>query len=725
MGQKRKFSSSDSPADAHASSNHLGIGATLSLLRHPDLPARGSDSSKQSHSPPRHLGQETTEAKDGDDITAGWQVAGPRWKTKNAKRQKQSGNYPVITHSHHSKLSRVVKIQDLQALILYLLADGTAPQWVSVSNHTSIQKVVVVMVPGLEKAMFDGDALNQAGSDSHKFPVKASTTELDEKPYSSPDDYFPVKLNKETLAEPLQPLADIFPHLWPVMTPGDDKNSRMHSPITAILSAALPKSKEEKKSKGPYPPREGGSWENKRTRITEFISDAEQLRDNGYALHPVFLETDDERAAELRRRQAAGMPADGWVDSNVQSLEDGQVPEESIEQGSITAGREVLAMDCEMCRTEGGDLDLTRVTIIAWDGSVLLDELVKPEKPIIDYLTQYSGITKEKLELVSTTLSDIQTRLVEILHPKTILIGHSLNADLIALKFTHPFIIDTSILYPHQTGPHLKQSLKYLSQKYLNREIQKGHGATGHDSIEDATTCLDLVKQKCEKGPRWGTVEASTESIFKRLSRFSRPASHSNGTSNLQKGRTSAVIDWGRPGTGTGARDATVTLGCASDSEVVSNLSTALRGPSESHPEIPAGGVDFAWARLRELENARGWRNDQRPAPPHNTNIKSDEGESPATDTPAADLPSIVAQTVAHITQIHATLPRCTALVVYSGSGDPREMSHWQAVQQRFRLEYRTRKWDELSVRWTDDEDVALRRAVRKARQGLAFVVVA
>jgi len=48
----------------------------------------------------------------------------------------------------------------------------------------------------------------------------------------------------------------------------------------------------------------------------------------------------------------------------------------------------VFGLDCEMCETSSGR-EVTRVTMIAWDGTVAYDELVKPSNEIIDYLTQY------------------------------------------------------------------------------------------------------------------------------------------------------------------------------------------------------------------------------------------------------------------------------------------------------------------------------------------------
>src|ERR1700684_4337602 len=134
---------------------------------------------------------------------------------------------------------------------------------------------------------------------------------------------------------------------------------------------------------------------------------------------------------------------------------------------------------------------------------------------------RYSGITEKMLGPVTTTLPDIQKKLLDILTPRTILIGHYLNSDLTPLKITPPYIIDTGVIYPHPRVPPLKSSLKWLAQKYLGKEIQKGHGTTGpgagHDAIEDARTCLELVKQKCEKGKGWGTSDAQGENIFKRV----------------------------------------------------------------------------------------------------------------------------------------------------------------------------------------------------------------
>lgn len=435
---------------------------------------------------------------------------------------------------------------------------------------------------------------------------------------------------------------------------------------------------------------------------------------------------------------------------------------------------------------------------------------------------------------VTTTLKDIQQKLLKLFHPRSILIGHSLNSDLTALKMTHPYIVDTSLLYPHPRGPPLKSSLKYLANKYLGKEIQKG-GDGGHDSIEDARTCLDLVKQKCEKGPHHGSGEAAQENLFKRLARagvnYKNNRGTSTGTSLGQK--STAAIDWGNPKLGPGA-PANFVIGCKSDEDVTAGVIRAVQGDSDGK-EIPGGGVDFVWARMRELESLKGWWNNNRNVDtalptkttplmdsmnglalpnaaktqqvlddnavakathvgmsaehadeqqseletiaiketlaslpkqlnttPSNPEVlgrsnpdqgpsaesqKEYEQESPplhhdSLSPPAAPLPSLpslsetpndsfqkatekaVSTLSANLLKIYNALPPCTAIVLYTGSGDPREMSRLQHMQQTFKTEYKTKKWDELSVKWTDVEEQALKKAARDAREGLGFVGV-
>jgi RNA exonuclease 1 len=287
------------------------------------------------------------------------------------------------------------------------------------------------------------------------------------------------------------------------------------------------------------------------------------------------------------------------------------------------------------------------------------------------------------------------------------------------LKLSHPYIVDTSILYHHPRGPPLKSSLKWLASKFINREIQKGHGTMGHDSIEDARACLDLVKLKCERGPKWGTSDAAGESIFKRLGRTPKAV---NATfNNKTSGKTGAIIDHGAPERNFGTM-ANHCIGCTSDLDVVEGVKRAVLGDPDGSL-IPGGGVDFTWARLRELETLRGWSNDNRHPPSISIPMTFSSDPPPTKSDPSpATLGAAVSQTIQHIQTIRDFLPPCTIFVVYSGTGDPREMGRLQGMQRTFKREYATKKWDELSVKWTDTEEQALRAACMVARQGVGFV---
>ncbi|XP_051876680.1 RNA exonuclease 1 homolog isoform X2 [Pristis pectinata] len=93
----------------------------------------------------------------------------------------------------------------------------------------------------------------------------------------------------------------------------------------------------------------------------------------------------------------------------------------------------IYAINSEVCYTKQG-AELARVSVVNANLEVVYDEFVKPENEVIDYNTGFSGVSQEDLINAKTTLSDVQTALLRILSADAILIGHSLDKDLLAVK---------------------------------------------------------------------------------------------------------------------------------------------------------------------------------------------------------------------------------------------------------------------------------------------------
>ncbi|KAI1295145.1 RNA exonuclease 3 [Mortierella claussenii] len=156
---------------------------------------------------------------------------------------------------------------------------------------------------------------------------------------------------------------------------------------------------------------------------------------------------------------------------------------------------EVVAMDCEMCYTAGG-FELIRISVIDKAGKPVLDELVKPKHTVLDLNSRFSGITS--LEGTKYSLEQARDRLFEIINKDTIIIGQSLENDFKVLRLVHTRVIDTAVLYPHpRHQQNVRYSLQTLAKQHLRVIIQDSED--GHDSFEDAKTCLDLVRLKIQK----------------------------------------------------------------------------------------------------------------------------------------------------------------------------------------------------------------------------------
>jgi DNA polymerase III epsilon subunit-like protein len=147
-----------------------------------------------------------------------------------------------------------------------------------------------------------------------------------------------------------------------------------------------------------------------------------------------------------------------------------------------------------MVETENGH-ELARLSIIDKDFELLYDQYCKPALEVKNFHFQYSGITQQNIDEATKTLKDVQEDLKAFMDCQTIIVGHSLENDLFALKLIHKRIVDTSVLFSTRQGT--KIALKQLSMNYLKFKIQCNDG-TGHDPSEDARASLALAKYKIE-----------------------------------------------------------------------------------------------------------------------------------------------------------------------------------------------------------------------------------
>ncbi|KAL6498236.1 hypothetical protein OROGR_028633 [Orobanche gracilis] len=176
------------------------------------------------------------------------------------------------------------------------------------------------------------------------------------------------------------------------------------------------------------------------------------------------------------------------------------------EEWVVTKGRKkfkasrptkLIAIDCEMVLCEDGTEALVKVCAVDRDLQVKLDEVVNPNKAIDDYRTEITGISAEHLAGVTHSLDDVQISMKKLLSRDTILVGHSVNNDLQALKINHTRVIDTSYIFKHASGPtNKKPSLSLLCKAMLGYELRKeGHP---HNCLDDARAAMKLVLARLE-----------------------------------------------------------------------------------------------------------------------------------------------------------------------------------------------------------------------------------
>ncbi|KAG9041406.1 hypothetical protein FS837_012312 [Tulasnella sp. UAMH 9824] len=489
---------------------------------------------------------------------------------------------------------------------------------------------------------------------------------------------YPIGLPPATDAEHLKSLHKLFSHGCPSRAPGDQ--TRMHSALSTFLN--VPVSAEEKVRRV----KERNKQQSNLAIVNDpsvFVLTPAQMSANGYTL-PSYIELPPETSTDSVDE------ATNWVRLSPKRdeswVETPQAP--LLDLNGKPPKQKVWALDCEMIETTRGK-ELGRISIVDFDSScVIFDSLVKPTNPVTSYLTQYSGLSEELLSKATLTLADIQQKLLSpgMIDSWTILVGHSLENDLGALKLAHPRVIDTSVIYHHTKGPPAKPGLKWLAQKWLGKTIQASEG--GHDSREDATTCVELLKKKMHYGVNFGRFDHDQESIFEVMTRKDKRSAYIGAGANVVASKATTRVD------------------CDNDVEimeaVISNIATH----------------DVVFARLQQLSYALEWSTPFRPRS--------------ALDTPAApppDLNTTLTNLDSAIARLHASLPAYTALCIFTGHSDPRRM---------IELNKRKSQWDNLTRGtggklpseipkeewWTAQDGRNLEDESERAKKGLVFFCI-
>ncbi|KAF7305777.1 Ribonuclease H [Mycena chlorophos] len=615
--------------------------------------------------------------------TDGWTKVEKR-KAKKEKRleEKATATQPRFMYANTEivKRNHAIAIDDVRDLVIHIMADASCPNFVRINDTTLIQKVVTVLVPGLT-----ADLLNLP-------PLPTSAT-------SNPNIPLAIPLPTADSPAKLPFVASTYSHACPTRAPGDQY--RMHSILTSFFQSPVTQAELKKRS--------AANAQRTRDKDPEqYTLTVEQMVENEYPI-PSYM-------ADVFQK-----PDGSWIET----------PKETpVPLLEVKPQRKVYCVDCEMCLTEDGK-ELTRVCLIDfYAGTVIYDQLVKPTKPVLDYLTKWSGITAAQLGPVTTTLSQVQAHILKLLSPPApnpfststsvpaphltpILIGHSLESDLKALKLCHPLCIDTALLYHHPRGRPLKPGLAWLTRKWCGREIQ-ARGEGGHDPEEDARACLELVQKKLEAGPGFGEFKTDYESIFERMARGPR------------KPRT-AVVDTGNPSVMHGSK-ATTAVGCKDDAEVLAGLLDVV----PSH--------DFVFGRFMALASLLGWsapKADANNAPP-----PSPTATVPP-PPPASELGPVLETLNTQLTTLRSALPPRTALIILSGHSDPRKMALLNARRMAFENSVKggigggvmlgtapapapeaDGEAKEPGLRWTGQDARDLEEAVELARRGLLFLGV-
>ncbi|ENH74857.1 RNA exonuclease 3 [Fusarium oxysporum f. sp. cubense race 1] len=163
---------------------------------------------------------------------------------------------------------------------------------------------------------------------------------------------------------------------------------------------------------------------------------------------------------------------------------------------SLKPKRKAIALHCEMAGVVNGESEIISICAIDFfTGEVLINSLVKPHEPIIDWRTNIHGIRPATLAIAASQGQILygweaaRQELLKHINTETAMVGQSLQQDLKRLRVSHEKIFDTAILTAEAvfgTGTPFgrRWSLQSICADLLKLRIRQGSNT--HDALEDA-----------------------------------------------------------------------------------------------------------------------------------------------------------------------------------------------------------------------------------------------
>lgn len=137
----------------------------------------------------------------------------------------------------------------------------------------------------------------------------------------------------------------------------------------------------------------------------------------------------------------------------------------------------IVALGCDLCKTNMGFLTVSKITIVDQHLKIIACDLIRPEYPIVDYMTEISGITEEQMRGITLTRKEALRKLFKLIDKNTILVGYNLELDLRALRIVHTRCVDVVVLFHSLSNLGLDTSISSLMHIMLSSHEQHSSNA--------------------------------------------------------------------------------------------------------------------------------------------------------------------------------------------------------------------------------------------------------